>query len=98
GRNALVDERVEAVETTETGLAEGAAFWGVGVDVVEVLEVCRILRGLIVERDRMLGGGEREAGKTQQDEAAAMKQKTAQRVCHRAFSVDFSHQVRRPSV
>ncbi|MNZ44283.1 hypothetical protein D3C78_619130 [compost metagenome] len=68
GRDALVDERVEAVEATKTGLAESAAFGGVRVDIVEVLEVGRVLRCFVVQGQGMLRGSqclETEAGQQQ---------------------------------
>jgi hypothetical protein len=98
GRHALADERVETVETAKAGLTEDAAFRCIGVDVVEVLEVRRILGRFVIERGGVLRGGNGEAGKTEQNDAATVEQETAQRVGHRAFSVGFSHQVRRPSV
>ena len=98
GGDPLADKGVEAIEATETGFTKGTAFGGVGVGVFEVGEVGGVLGRLVIQGDGMLGGGEGEAGQTEQDEAATVEQETAQRVGHRAFSVGFSHQVRRPRV
>ena len=53
-RHPLADERVEAVETAETVLAEYTALGRIRVHVVEVLEVGRILRRFVVQGHRML--------------------------------------------
>jgi hypothetical protein len=49
-RDALEDERVQAIEGIDSVQPERAALRGVGVDVVEVLEVGRILE-IVEDRD-----------------------------------------------
>nr|BFE96391.1 hypothetical protein GCM10020185_69270 [Pseudomonas brassicacearum subsp. brassicacearum] len=62
GRYTFADERVEAVEAAKTALAEDPAFGRVRVDVVEVLEVRRVLRRLVVQGHGMLRRGTGQPG------------------------------------
>ncbi|MNP09081.1 hypothetical protein D3C76_1011720 [compost metagenome] len=93
-RHALADERVEAVETAEPGLAEFPALGCVRVDVIEVFEVGRVFRRLVVQGQGMLRGG---AGQPCEQQCAGLQEQGA---CgfHRSFSEDFSHHALRPRV
>ena len=76
GRYAFADERVEAVEAAGPGLAKSPAFGRVGVHVVEMLEVGRVFRRLVVQSQGVLRGGKRQPGKQQ---AAGLHQQGADR-------------------
>ncbi|MNR23141.1 hypothetical protein D3C85_1401440 [compost metagenome] len=94
GRHAFADERVEAVETAEAGLAENPALGRVRVDVIEVLEIGRVLRRFVVQGQRMLRGGTGQPGEQQ---GAGLQEQGADGF-HRSFSEDFSHHALRPRV
>ncbi|MNE44691.1 hypothetical protein D3C80_1389290 [compost metagenome] len=97
GGHTLVDERVEAVEATEAGLAEGAALGGVRVDVVEVLEVVRVFRRFVIQGHGVLRCGLGQAGQAGQQQSAHWQAQIAQ-WHHWAFSEVFSHQAFNPRV
>ncbi|MCY1450530.1 hypothetical protein D9M71_673450 [compost metagenome] len=78
GRHTLVDERVETVEAAKASLAEGTALGRIRVDVVEVLEVGRIFRGLVVQRQGMLRGGQRLGTEAGQQQGAGLQAKALQ--------------------
>ncbi|MNF73214.1 hypothetical protein D3C84_552100 [compost metagenome] len=97
-RIAPRNEGVEAVEPADAGETQDAALGSLRVDPGEVGEVGRVLGGFVVEGDGVLGFGHGEAGQGQQQGATALQAAGAQRFAHRAFSVGFSHQARRPRV
>ncbi|MNM89464.1 hypothetical protein D3C81_1016960 [compost metagenome] len=97
GGYALVDERVEAVETAEAGLAKGAALGRVGVDVVEVLEAGRVFRRFVVEGQGVLRCSQCLAAKAGQQQCAGL-QAQAGHWHHWAFSEGFIHQLLSPRV
>ncbi len=96
-RHALVDERVEAVETAEACLAERATLGRIRVHVVEVLEVGRVLGRLVVQRHAMLRRSLYRAGEAGQQQAGRLRAQGMQWV-HRGFSRVLSHHARSPSV
>ncbi len=98
GGDALVDEGVERVEAAETGLAQRAALGGLGIDVLEVLEIGRVLGLLVIQRQGMAGGGLGQGCHAEQTQQAGAKQRMAHAIVHLLFSRLFSHQARRPSV
>ncbi|MNP28116.1 hypothetical protein D3C76_1210660 [compost metagenome] len=97
GGYALVDERVEAVETAEAGLAKGAALGRVGVDVVEVLEAGRVFRRFVVEGQGVLRCSQCLAAKAGQQQCAGL-QAQAGHWHHWAFSEGLIHQLLSPRV
>ena len=97
GRHAFVDERVEAVEAAEAGLAEGAPLGRIRVDVVEVLEVGGVLGWLIVKGERVLRCGQRGKAQAGEQQAACQPAQTV-RWRHWAFSEVLIHQLFSPRV
>ncbi|MCY1411487.1 hypothetical protein D9M71_268750 [compost metagenome] len=73
-RHAFADEGVEAVEAAEPGLTECPALGRVRVDVVEVLEVGRVFRRLVVQGHGVLRGG---AGQPGEQQAAGLQEQGA---------------------
>ena len=69
GWHAFIDKRVEAVKAAQRRLAKGTALGGLRVDVVDMLEVGRIFRRLVIEGQGMLGSGHGRAGKTGKQQA-----------------------------
>ncbi|MFD1691078.1 hypothetical protein ACFSHR_04560 [Azotobacter chroococcum] len=57
-----------------------------------------VFRRLAIEGQGMLRRGLGQAGQAEQQAAAGGEQEGAQWTRHRSFSVDFSHQARRPRV
>ncbi len=96
-RYALVDERVETVETAEACLAQRAALGGIRVHVVEMLEISRVFRRFVVQRHAMLRRSLYRAGEAGQQQAGCLRAQGVQRV-HRGFSRVLSHHARSPRV
>ncbi|MCY1398960.1 hypothetical protein D9M71_140070 [compost metagenome] len=97
GGHTLVDERVEAIEATEAGLAESAALGRVRIDVIEMLEIGGVFRWLVVQGHGVLWGGLGYAGQAGQQQSTHGQAQIAQRH-HWAFSEVFSHQAFKPRV
>ncbi len=57
GCNALVDEGVERVEAAETSLSQRPTLGSVWVGIFEMLEIGRVLRLLVIQRQGMAGSG-----------------------------------------
>ena len=98
GGHAFVDKRVEAVKTAKAGLAQFAAFGGVRIDKVKVLEVGRVLGRLAIQGQGVLPSSQAQAAEAQQQGAAGAGQQRAQDRGHGLFSAGVSHQARRPRV
>ncbi|MNI70423.1 hypothetical protein D3C73_1262360 [compost metagenome] len=92
--HTFADERIEAVEATEPGLAEDAALGSVGIHVFEMLEVRRVFRRFVVKRDGVLWSG---AGQSGQQQATSLQEQGTYGF-HRSFSEDFNHHALRPRV
>ncbi|MCY1394794.1 hypothetical protein D9M71_97200 [compost metagenome] len=94
-RIALGNVRVEAVVAAEIGKAQGAALRCFRIDIVEVLEVGRILRRFVVQGNGVLRSGQHSARQSQQQPG---EQGHAAGAIHRDFSWAVCHQARNPRV
>ncbi len=97
-RNALVDERVERIEAAETSLSQRPTLGSVGVGIFEMLEIGRVLRLLVIQRQGMARSGFGDSSEAEQPQQPGAEQRMARAIIHLVFSRLFSHQARKPSV
>ncbi|CAH0310888.1 hypothetical protein SRABI112_04879 [Pseudomonas mediterranea] len=74
GRHAFADERIEAVETAKATLTEYPALGRVRVHIVEMLEVGRVFRRLVIQGHGVLRRGTGQPGEKQ---AASLQEQGA---------------------
>ncbi len=98
GCNALVDEGVERVEAAETSLSQRPTLGSVWVGIFEMLEIGRVLRLLVIQRQGMARSGFGDSSEAEQPQQPGAEQRMARAIIHLVFSRLFSHQARKPSV